>query len=323
LLQRREAETLRRDHAVDDPPVGAPLRGRVDKPASQHREHRIRQRPRHPRLAPDRVEQPLKPEVVPQLPHRGHRADHRCLLDRQAVEIDLVTLGVGLQGGDDPVELAGLAQRRCLPEPKQGPVGVLAVDADRLDQGQVLVGPVGPAHTLRLDEHAGSIPPAPPSRNHRTRKCCPYIPGLDERYFAAKRPETPEYAGATSPEPHLVSNSGLKDPCGGRRGTAAVFGVLAVLHEPEHVDLAVTQVWARLLDAGTYLCSIATMYRILRDAGESRERRRQRTHPAKTKPQLRATGPNQCWSWDIERHEALWNRAVVKGHRLRPVAAGW
>ena len=99
--------------------------------------------------------------------------------------------------------------------------------------------------------------------------------------------------------------------------------VLQVLHEPENVDLAVTQVWARLLDAGVYLCSIATMYRILRDAGESRERRRQRTHPAKTKPQLQATGPNQCWSWDIERHEALWNRAVVKGHRLWPVAAGW
>jgi putative transposase len=77
--------------------------------------------------------------------------------------------------------------------------------------------------------------------------------------------------------------------------------VLTVLHQPEHVDLAVTQVWARLLDAGVYLCSIATMYRILRDAGENRERRRQRTHPAKTKPQLQATGPNQCWSWDITR----------------------
>lgn len=75
--------------------------------------------------------------------------------------------------------------------------------------------------------------------------------------------------------------------------------VLAVLHEPEHVDVAVTQVWARLLDIGVYLCSIATMYRILTAADENRERRRQRTHPAKTKPQLQATRPNQCWSWDI------------------------
>lgn len=75
--------------------------------------------------------------------------------------------------------------------------------------------------------------------------------------------------------------------------------VLAVMHQPEHIDLAVTQVWARLLDASIYLCSISSMYRILREAGENRERRRQRTHPAKTKPHLRATGPNQVWSWDI------------------------
>jgi transposase InsO family protein len=32
--------------------------------------------------------------------------------------------------------------------------------------------------------------------------------------------------------------------------------------------------------------------------------------------------PNQLWLTDIERHEALSNRAVVKGHRLRSVAAG-
>ena len=32
--------------------------------------------------------------------------------------------------------------------------------------------------------------------------------------------------------------------------------------------------------------------------------------------------PNQLWCWDAERHEALLNRAVVKGHRLGLVAAG-
>jgi putative transposase len=65
------------------------------------------------------------------------------------------------------------------------------------------------------------------------------------------------------------------------------------------------------------------MYRLLTIAGENRERRRQRTHPAKTKPELIATAANLVWSWDIERHEALLNLAVVKGHRLRSVAAGW
>jgi putative transposase len=35
------------------------------------------------------------------------------------------------------------------------------------------------------------------------------------------------------------------------------------------------------------------------------------------------TRPNRLWVADLERHEALTNRAVVKGHRLQPVAAGW
>lgn len=75
--------------------------------------------------------------------------------------------------------------------------------------------------------------------------------------------------------------------------------VLELLHEPEHCDLAVAQVWARTLDEGTYLCSQSTMHRILRAAGESKERRAQRTHPAKKIPELVATKPNEIWSWDI------------------------
>jgi len=37
---------------------------------------------------------------------------------------------------------------------------------------------------------------------------------------------------------------------------------------------------------------------------------------------VNAAAVNRRWCGDIERHEALWNRAVVKGHRLQPVAAG-
>jgi putative transposase len=75
--------------------------------------------------------------------------------------------------------------------------------------------------------------------------------------------------------------------------------ILAVLRSAEYCDLAPAQVWARLLDDGIYLCSISTMYRLLAAAGENRERRRQRTHPAKKKPELIARRPNQVWSWDI------------------------
>jgi putative transposase len=72
-----------------------------------------------------------------------------------------------------------------------------------------------------------------------------------------------------------------------------------VVRSPEFCDLAPAQIWARLLDDGRYLCSIRTMYRIMAAAGETGERRRQRTHPARKRPELIATRPNQVWSWDI------------------------
>jgi putative transposase len=75
--------------------------------------------------------------------------------------------------------------------------------------------------------------------------------------------------------------------------------ILDVLHAPRFADLAPAEVWAILLDEGTYLGSQSTFYRLLRAAGETRERRRQATHPAALKPELTATGPNQVYSWDI------------------------
>ena len=75
--------------------------------------------------------------------------------------------------------------------------------------------------------------------------------------------------------------------------------VLAVLHSERFVDLAPAEVHAILLDEGTYLCSVSTMYRLLRRHGEVRERRRQAVHPPRVKPELVAHGPNECWSWDI------------------------
>jgi len=75
--------------------------------------------------------------------------------------------------------------------------------------------------------------------------------------------------------------------------------VLDALHTDRFVDKAPTEVYATLLDEGTYHCSVRTMYRILDDAGEVRERRDQARHPHYKAPELLATGPNQVWSWDI------------------------
>jgi len=76
-------------------------------------------------------------------------------------------------------------------------------------------------------------------------------------------------------------------------------GVLDTLHTPRFVDQAPAEVWAALLDEGTYLCSVRTMYRILAANAEVRERRNQGRRIQYTRPELLAVAPNQVWSWDI------------------------
>jgi hypothetical protein len=75
--------------------------------------------------------------------------------------------------------------------------------------------------------------------------------------------------------------------------------VLAVLTSPAYRDLAIGQVWARELDESQYWCSVSTMYRVARAAGQVRERRRLATHPTRVRPELLARGPSEVWSWDI------------------------
>ena len=75
--------------------------------------------------------------------------------------------------------------------------------------------------------------------------------------------------------------------------------ILAVLDSPGFADKSPGQVYTILLDRGVYLCSEASMYRLLRERGQSGDRRAQATHPAKKKPELMADGPDQVWSWDI------------------------
>lgn len=81
--------------------------------------------------------------------------------------------------------------------------------------------------------------------------------------------------------------------------TAEREAVTALLTSPLYADLAIPQIWARELDQGRYWCSLSTMYRIARAAGQVRERRRQATHPPRVRPELVAHAPNQVWSWDI------------------------
>jgi len=72
-----------------------------------------------------------------------------------------------------------------------------------------------------------------------------------------------------------------------------------LLNSERFQDQPPREVYATLLDEGQYHCSWRTMYRILDEHAEMRERRNQLRHPVYQRPELLATGPKQLWSWDI------------------------
>ena len=92
-------------------------------------------------------------------------------------------------------------------------------------------------------------------------------------------------------------------------------------------DQAPAQIWATLLDEGTYLASISTMYRLLRQRSMVRERRAQARRPAHIKPELVATKPNEVWSWDITKlagpHKWTWFQLYVILDVYSRYAVGW
>ena len=101
-----------------------------------------------------------------------------------------------------------------------------------------------------------------------------------------KSPAPPKPERVTTPQPRALSEVERKE-------------IRRVLNSTEHVDEAPATVYAKLLDEGVYLGSVATMYRVLREHGEVGDRRRHATHPARVKPELLATQPNRVYSWDI------------------------
>ena len=74
--------------------------------------------------------------------------------------------------------------------------------------------------------------------------------------------------------------------------------VLETLNSERFRDMAPGEIYATLLDEGTYLCSERSMYRIL-SRNKQNLQRRQSQPRLYAKPELLATAPNQLWSWDI------------------------
>ena len=110
--------------------------------------------------------------------------------------------------------------------------------------------------------------------------------------YRRRRPTPP----ATPRRPRAPSPRALV-PAERRAVRDTLHSARVVDQSPAEVYATLLEVYATLLEEQTYLCSPRTMYRVLAEADEVRERRDQVRHPAYVKPELVATAPNQVWSW--------------------------
>lgn len=75
--------------------------------------------------------------------------------------------------------------------------------------------------------------------------------------------------------------------------------ILVTLNKAEYANMPPSQVVPRLADAGVYLCSESSMYRVLHEAKQQNHRGRSKAPVSKPASTHCADGPNQVWCWDI------------------------
>jgi putative transposase len=119
-----------------------------------------------------------------------------------------------------------------------------------------------------------------------TRPACRALGAAPATIYRRRRPPAPK-PRAPRPQPERALSAAERE------------AVLQELHSERFADYSPAQVWATLLDEGRYLCSERTMYRLLAQRGEVRERRDQLTHPTYARPELLTERPNELWSWDL------------------------
>ncbi|HEX2029199.1 MAG TPA: hypothetical protein VHF25_14490 [Nitriliruptorales bacterium] len=176
LLQAGKREPVWGHDLVGDPAHDLASGARVDQPVGDHREHRIRKRPAQP-LAPGRLVEPrLQPQPTPPRLHRGDPAQGRSVAGLEVLAAHPCGLGMGLERGDDAVELATVAQLGHLAQAGDGAVAGLArLVPEGLDQRQVLVGLAPTPHLRGLHEHAGHCRPQNMEKQASKPILCPYI----------------------------------------------------------------------------------------------------------------------------------------------------
>ena len=121
-----------------------------------------------------------------------------------------------------------------------------------------------------------------------TQPACLQLGVPRSRYYRSKRPQ-PQQAQAKQRRPRSAR----------ALSQAERAEVRSLLNSDRFCDASPRQVYATLLDEGRYVCHWRTMYRILGQHDEVRERRNQLRRPRYKKPELLARGPNELWSWDI------------------------
>ena len=75
--------------------------------------------------------------------------------------------------------------------------------------------------------------------------------------------------------------------------------MLQTLRSQAYRDQPPGEVYQRLLEKGLAPCSVSTMHRLLREEHENGDRRNQRPAQHHAVPRLKASRPNEVWTWDI------------------------
>lgn len=113
-------------------------------------------------------------------------------------------------------------------------------------------------------------------------------------------PRTTMYRQLAGPQPSRLKVPQAQRDYPNRLSVEERADVVARLNREDMADLSIRQCYYRLLDRGEYMCSLASMHRVMRAAGQSADRRRRRSGLLqRPKPVLEATAPRQVWCWDI------------------------
>jgi len=125
-------------------------------------------------------------------------------------------------------------------------------------------------------------------RGGARRQCACDLLGISERTLQRWRgqPDGDQRRGPSTPPPNKLSD-------------AERAQVLELANSQPYRDLSPKQIVPQLSDRGIYVASESTFYRVLRAAGQLTHRGHARPAHRQAPPTLRATGPNQVYSWDI------------------------